>query len=108
MDFAEKSDSDGEQLGVELAQAVVKALGEREDPRCEPVLLKLLAHSDGAVRRTAAVSLGLVGTIRAVEPLLPLTQGLLTDGELKRAAFDSIRRIQAPNAAASCSEPRFR
>ncbi|MGC4114841.1 MAG: hypothetical protein QM765_09570 [Myxococcales bacterium] len=77
-----------------VASALAKALATAGE-LAEPGLIKLLGHESAAVRREAAAGLGKVGTVRAVEPLLPLTQGVLADGALKDAARDAVRAIQA-------------
>jgi HEAT repeat protein len=71
------------------------ALGQLGDARAEADLVRLLERPDTAVQCAAAAALGLMGTVSAVEPLLPLTEGLLRDGALKEAARDAVRRIQA-------------
>jgi len=78
-------------LGVALAEALGKASGAAG----ESMLLDLLKADAVAVKVAAAKALGAVGTVRAVEPLLPFTQGLFADGELKDAARDAVRGIQA-------------
>ena len=78
----------------ELAETVATALGQASDPRAEPTLIALLAVDDAKVRVAAAAALASVGTVRAVEPLLPLTKGVL-DTELHRVAQDAIRKIQS-------------
>jgi len=80
--------------GDPLAEAVAHALGEIGGPREEPVLLGLLTRHATPVRRAAAVALGNVGTIGAVEPLLPFTKWILTP-DLETAAQEAIARIQA-------------
>lgn len=80
---------------TEGAVGFAAALGKLGDARAEGDLVRLLARPDTAVQCAAAVALGLVGTVAAVEPLLPLTEGLLRDGPLKEAARDAVRRIQA-------------
>jgi hypothetical protein len=76
-----------------LAEAIARALGQLGDPRAESGLIRLLEHGETEVRIAAAKALGLSGTVRAVEPLLPLTRGVL-GSEVRKAAEDSIRRIQ--------------
>jgi len=76
-----------------LIEAVVTALEKLGDARAEPALIALLGHSDDAARTTVARALGVLGTVKAVEPLLPLTKGLLQTG-LHAAACDAVRRIQ--------------
>jgi hypothetical protein len=61
--------------------------------RAESPLISLLGHESTEVRTAAVKALGVVGTVRAVEPLLPLTKALLVP-DLRAAALDSIRRIQ--------------
>jgi len=78
-------------LGVALAEALGKASGAAG----ESMLLDLLKADAVAVKVAAAKALGAVGTVRAVEPLLPFTQGLFAAGELKDAARDAVRGIQA-------------
>jgi HEAT repeat protein len=77
-----------------LSAAAATTLGLLGDPQAEDALIRLLACENSAVRCAAAKSLGIVGTVHAVEPLLPLTKGLLGDAELRQAAQDAVRRIQ--------------
>lgn len=78
-----------------LAETAARALGLLGDASHEPALTALLTHRSDAVKLAATRSLGRLGTVAAVEPLLPLTTGLRTAGFLKEAARDAIRRIQA-------------
>ena len=77
-----------------LCEAVATTLGQLGDARAEGALIKLLDREEPAVRLAAAKALGLVGTVHAVEPLLPLTRGLLGDDKVREAAQDAVRRIQ--------------
>lgn len=81
--------SDGERL------ALIDALVRLSHPRCEETLLVLLGAKSGEVQRRAARALGMVGSLRAVAPLLPLTRSLLSRGGLTEAARDAVRAIQA-------------
>jgi len=81
-------------MDAEVALQVARALGKIQDPSTEPELLRLLEHASIAVQRAAAVGLGRVGSVGAVEPLLRRAQGVFTDLDLKRDARDAIARIQ--------------
>jgi HEAT repeat protein len=85
----------GPRAGDELAEAMAQTLGQLGDRKAERPLLLLLARDSIAVKIASATALGLVGSIDAVEPLLPLVKGLLESAELKEAAREAIRRIQA-------------
>lgn len=61
----------------EDAARFATALGRLADPRVEDDLLRLLGRDAEAVQCAAAVALGRPGSVRAVEPLLPLTEALL-------------------------------
>jgi HEAT repeat protein len=74
--------------------AAVATLGQLGDPRAEPVLIGLLDHLSDEVRVAAIRALGCVGTVRAVEPLLALTRGLL-HGEVRAAARAAVVLVQA-------------
>jgi hypothetical protein len=78
-----------------LGLALARVLGDLGDASVELALLTLLAMDDDAVRTAAARALGRVGTVAAVELLLPHSKGLLTDGDVKRAARDAIAAIQS-------------
>jgi HEAT repeat protein len=78
---------------LELVEALVEAFEQLGGPRAEEALLRLLAHESNWVRALAAKALGTTGTVRAVEPLLPLTRGLM-GGDLQEAARDAVRQIQ--------------
>jgi HEAT repeat protein len=84
----------GPRAGDELAEAMAHALGQLGDRKAERPLLLLLARDAIAVKTAAAAALGLVGSIDAVEPLLPFSRGLLESAELKEAARKAIRGIQ--------------
>lgn len=88
LDLAKHIDGASDALAEDLAEA----LGRLSDPIVEPTLVKLLARESTEVRVAAALSLGRVGTIKSVEPLLPLTQGVR--GQLKEAASAAVRQIQ--------------
>ncbi|HUJ27712.1 MAG TPA: HEAT repeat domain-containing protein [Myxococcales bacterium] len=95
---------------AELAQAAAVALGALGDARAEPALIALLGHREERVQIAAASALGAFGSVRSVEPLLPLTRGLL-HGDLHAAARDAVRRIQsrlgdADAGRLSVAEPR--
>jgi len=76
---------------VLAAMAVVK----HGDAGAESRLLAHAASPNASVRVAVADALGAVGTVRSVETLLPLTQGLLADGDAKAAARAAIAAIQA-------------
>lgn len=80
---------------AELGIALADALGRCAGAEGEKMLLDLLQSDAVAVKAAAAKALGLVGTVRSVEPLLPFTQGLFADGALKDAAREAIRGIQS-------------
>src|SRR5512140_374903 len=71
-----------------------RCFARRSQRSAEPALLGLLTHRAEPVRLAAVTALGRIGTIRAVETLLPLTKGVLALGE-KKAARDAIAIIQA-------------
>ena len=70
-----------------VAEAAAKALGAFEDPRVQPALIELLRRKAPAVQTAAAWSLGQIGDVDAVEPLLPLAKH-------SEAARLAIRRCQ--------------
>ncbi len=76
-----------------LSAAVAETLGLLGDAIAEPALLQLLACQSAAVRCQAVIALGRIGTVRAVEPLLPLSKGLIA-GHLETLAREAIRGIQ--------------
>ncbi|HEY3450726.1 MAG TPA: HEAT repeat domain-containing protein [Myxococcales bacterium] len=80
-----------EARGLALARAFEQIGGAQ----AEEGLLALLQSSSDSVRREAAVGLGKIGTIRCVEPLLPLSGSVFGDAALKEAARDAVRAIQA-------------
>lgn len=107
---------DGLDSRIELMQhltplgrtALAKSLTRFPDhlAESEKALVQMLADTDPMVKRTAAASLGEIGTIAAVEPLLPLSQSRL-DPETKRIATDSIRRIQGRQVGAGAGQLTF-
>lgn len=70
---------------------VVRAL---EAVGAEDALISLLGSASTRVQIPTAQALGAIASVRAVEPLLPLTEGLLTDGALKRVARAAVHDIQ--------------
>ncbi|MEY4547108.1 MAG: hypothetical protein RL685_3303 [Pseudomonadota bacterium] len=82
------SESDSESVRRAVAHALGKLAGG------EPALLRLLEDTSPDVRQAAVEALAKVGSVQAVEPLLPLSQGLVP-GPLRNAARAAITRIQA-------------
>lgn len=81
-----------------LAAAAARLAGRSAEPgdlRVESALLALLSRPDDEARFAAISALGRVGTARAVEQLLPFTEGLLTPGGVKHRARTAVRAIQA-------------
>lgn len=79
---------------AELDVAVAKALGVLEHNDSEVLLLRLLENEADGVRIETARSLGKVGSIGAVEPLLAhATDGAV--GPLRKAASEAIDSIQS-------------
>ncbi|MGC4122191.1 MAG: HEAT repeat domain-containing protein [Myxococcales bacterium] len=74
-----------------LAAPAARALGTIGDAGAEQVLIALLAHPVAGARAAAVESLGVVGTIRAVEPLT----ALLSDRAHREHAQSAIRQIQS-------------
>lgn len=70
---------------------VVRAL---EGVGAEDALITLLGSASTRVQIPAAQALGAFASVRAVEPLLPLTEGLLTDSAVKRVARAAVHDIQ--------------
>ena len=69
-------------------------VGALERRGAETSLVGLL-DAEGASREAAVAALGRMGSARAVEGLLPLTQGLLRSREIQEHARAAIERIQA-------------
>ena len=81
-----------ETAGTQLQLEIAKALGALADPEAETTLLSLLGRGEDEVRIAAAQALGRAGTVRAVEPLLLVKNGLLRD--VKTPARQAARAIQ--------------
>jgi hypothetical protein len=77
-----------------LRVAATRTLGSLESPPIERCLLQLLAGEETEVQIAAAQALGTVGSVSAVEPLLPLTKGF-GRGPLRDAARGAIASIQS-------------
>ena len=77
-----------------LAEATAKALGAFQDPRVQPALLDLVRRDSREVRRAAAWSLGQIGAVETVEPLLQLA-GQDPFEDVQDAARLAVRRIQS-------------
>jgi hypothetical protein len=73
---------------------IVRALVALQVSESEPALVAALGLEPAPVRRAAAVALGDVGTLAAVDPLLRSAEGLLTSRALKEAAREAVRKIQ--------------
>jgi len=82
-------------LDAATAEALADALGSLGDSRGEAATIALLASPESRVRVAAARALERIGGRNAVEPLLPLTRGLVGFGEEKSAAQSAIRAIQS-------------
>jgi hypothetical protein len=76
------------------AVAAAQALGHARGAEAERLLVRALAHSDGAVRLAAATSLGRVGTAVAVAALREAETAHARDAAFVRAARASIASIQ--------------
>ncbi len=61
----------------------------------QPVLISLLGQADDELRRAAIEALAAVGTVEAVEPLLPLARSGMLAGAQGRAAKAAVQMIQA-------------
>jgi HEAT repeat protein len=73
-----------DKLSGKLLSGVVSSVGTRRDPAAVPMLDKYLGHHDADVVRTAAISLGRIGTVAAGKAMLDA---------LKAAKGDDISRI---------------
>jgi HEAT repeat protein len=74
--------------------AAAQALGVLAQPQAEPVLRQLLTDDASEVQLASAEALGALGTVTAVESLLPLAENLLRP-QLRQAARAAIQRIQS-------------
>jgi HEAT repeat protein len=72
--------------------AAAKALGQRAERGSEEALLRLLSDASSEVQCASAEALGAVGSVAAVEPLLPLANGM-GRAQLRTAARSAIGRI---------------
>ena len=66
--------------------------------------MALLKSTDQGIRRAATKTLGEIGTVAAVASLLPLSQGVLGDAEVRTAALGAIRAIQARQSGAGAGQ----
>jgi HEAT repeat protein len=78
----------------EVRVASAMALGRLAANEAERVLIRLLADASSEVQCASAEALGVVGSVAAVEPLLPLAEGL-GRAKLRQAARGAIGRIQS-------------
>ncbi len=85
----------GERIEPRAAVVLAEALGTSGDARAEPALLRMLREGPVNVRVAAARSLVRAGTVESVEALLPLAEGMIVDGELRRAARAALFAIRA-------------
>lgn len=77
-----------------LRAGAARTLSLLKSPRSELALLQLLSDEETDVKIAAAEALGAVGSIAAVEPLLPLGKGF-GRGQLRQAARGAVARIQS-------------
>ena len=84
-----------DRLGSEASLKYSELARRRKKMDSEQTLLRLLAREAAEVRAAAARALGQVGTVRAVEPLLALTEGLLASPSVKQAAREAVASIQS-------------
>lgn len=75
-------------------RAAALRLLDASDPASEAALYEALASRDPEAQRAAALAIGETGTTAAVERLLPLAQGVLTDGAVREAAARAISQLQ--------------
>lgn len=73
--------------------AAIGRLGDARNPALEAAVLPLL--DEGPLRVAAAEALARIGSQRAIALLLPLTEGLLTGGDVKASAQRAIDAIRA-------------
>jgi hypothetical protein len=74
--------------------AAAEALGRLPAALAEPALIERLSDGSADVKLASAESLGRIGSVRAVEPLLALTEGL-GRAQLRQAARAAIGSIQS-------------
>jgi HEAT repeat protein len=87
-----------------LILSCLLALERLADAEQERAIIPHLAHADLEIRVAAVNALARGGTLRSIEVLLPLANGILVDSTLKeqaRRAIDAVR-ARAPNAEAGC------
>jgi HEAT repeat protein len=80
-----------------LDEDVVEALGRLPSERTEPILLELLKDPRSILRRSAAKTLGRLGSKAAV-PHLILAAQEMGDIEMRRAALQALRHLEAREA----------
>jgi HEAT repeat protein len=81
-----------------------EALANTSSPDAEGPLLAVLDVEVAAIRMAAARGLAKIGTRRAVEKLLPLTEGITLDSGVKREARRAIDAIQSRLAGAGAGQ----
>jgi HEAT repeat protein len=79
---------------ADTRREIAEALGVLGDPATEPALLRLLEDASTQVQCAAARSLGSIGSVLAVEPLMPHTEGL-GNAQRRQAARAAIGQIQS-------------
>ncbi|MEX2242634.1 MAG: MFS transporter [Fimbriimonadaceae bacterium] len=80
-----------------LDEDVVEALSRLPSERTEPILLELLKDPRSILRRSAAKTLGRLGS-RAAVPHLILAAQEMDDIEMRRAALQALRHLEAREA----------
>lgn len=77
-----------------VVRGTIAGMTKRPNPAFEPLFVRLLNHKKASVQVAAIDAVADIGTIAAVEPLLPLTEGFFADGKVKAAARGAIAAIQ--------------
>ena len=83
-----------------VVTAACTALGLLGGPEHEGALFDVADSGTPKARLAAVNTLGRLGTLASIPRLEPMTRGLMTDGDLKRAARASIKAIQARGVGA--------
>jgi hypothetical protein len=85
----------------EIVAVAARALGALGGDEAEAALLAALESDELEVKLAAVTALGVAGSARAVLPVREATEGLMVDGDLRRAGRQAVAAIQSRLLGAS-------
>lgn len=84
-----------ESTDFSVLEGVADALGDLGGPAAERRLIELISRGGSRLQLRVAKALGRCGTLRAVEPLLPIGRGIFESPALRASARAAVAAIQS-------------